>query len=90
VRTIRDEDEQPRSRSLRTWSANDVQCIAESRDQKTKELKSILVRIDGEEYWVPYSVIDDDSEVYGKGHTGKLVVQFWWAKTRDLVEDDDS
>lgn len=30
-------------------------------------------------FYVPKSVIHDDSEVYAKGHEGKLVVKNWWA-----------
>jgi len=31
-------------------------------------------------FWVPKSVLHDDSEVYGKGHEGKLVVQRWFGE----------
>lgn len=31
-------------------------------------------------FWVPKSVIHDDSEVYEKGGEGKLVVKTWWAQ----------
>jgi hypothetical protein len=88
VRTLRDEDN--KRRDDRTWSTDDVRCLAETKDPRTQERKSILVDIDGEEYWVPYSAVHDDSDVYAKGDTGKLVVAFWWAKSRGLVEDDDS
>lgn len=30
-------------------------------------------------FWVPKEVVHDDSEVYGKGHEGKLVVKMSWA-----------
>ncbi len=48
-------------------------CLAET-DQ------AILVQIDGEEHWVPKSVIHDDSEVAGKDDTGTLVVATWFAE----------
>ena len=32
------------------------------------------------EQWIPRSVIHDDSEVYGREHTGKVVVMQWWAE----------
>lgn len=50
----------------------------------TKETeKALLVESralpDGEA-WVPKSVVSDDSEVFGKGHEGVLVVKSWFAK----------
>jgi len=42
--------------------------------------KAILVSIECEDFWVPKSQIDDDSEVYKKGTEGTLVVSDWWAK----------
>jgi hypothetical protein len=33
-------------------------------------------------FWVPKSVIDDDSEVYDVGHTGALVVSDWFAEEK--------
>lgn len=53
--------------------------------------KSILVSLedgDGEEMWIPKSVIHDDSEVYGDGEDeqeGNVVVKKWWAEERNLV-----
>lgn len=42
--------------------------------------KALLIRFDdGEEEWVPKSQVTDDSEVWERGHEGKLVVTFWWA-----------
>lgn len=32
----------------------------------------------GTGFWVPISVVHDDSEVYGLGHEGRLVVEHWW------------
>lgn len=33
-----------------------------------------------EEHWIPKSCIHDDSEVYARGHYGKLVVKAWFAR----------
>lgn len=33
-------------------------------------------------FWVPKSVVHDDSEVYGRGHTGTLIVAYWFAEKR--------
>lgn len=42
--------------------------------------KALLVEIDDEEYWIPQSVIDDDSEVWKKGDAGSLVIAEWFAR----------
>lgn len=48
--------------------------------------KALLVSIDGDEpIWVPKSVIDDESEVYSKGHEGTLVVAEWFARKNGLT-----
>ncbi len=52
----------------------------------TKETASgLLVAIDSKEVWIPKSQIDDDSEVYGEGHEGTLVVSEWIAKEKELI-----
>ena len=51
--------------------------------------RAILVQIGGEKIWVPKSLIDDDSEIYsGKSGEGGgwLIVSWWWAKERGLIE----
>jgi len=49
--------------------------------------KSILVEADifDEPTWIPVSQIDDDSEVYGIGHTGTLIVTSWLARTNGWI-----
>jgi hypothetical protein len=47
--------------------------------------KAVLCEIDGEDHWIPKSQIDDDSEVYAKGHTGTLVITRWLAEQKNLV-----
>lgn len=47
--------------------------------------KAVLCEIDGEEHWIPRSQIDDDSEVYEKGHEGTLVITEWLAIQKDLI-----
>ena len=52
----------------------------------TKETAAaIFVEVDGEEMWIPKSQVDDDSEVYGAGHEGKLVITEWIAKQKGIV-----
>ena len=53
---------------------------------KAETDRAILVEIEGEEAWVPRSIIHDDSEVYSKEHgEGTLVVPRWWAEKRGLA-----
>ncbi len=57
---------------------DDVECIRETDD-------AILVQLhDGEEKWIPKSVLHDDSEVTEKGDEGTLVVHQWFADKEDL------
>jgi len=47
--------------------------------------KAILVLFeDGQEKWIPKSVIHDDSEVYKSGTTGTLIVKRWFAENEEL------
>lgn len=61
-------------------SFKDVRCERESD-------KAILVSIPDYEQpmWIPRSQIHEDSEVYGEGHTGTLVISEWIAKQKDLI-----
>jgi CMP-2-keto-3-deoxyoctulosonic acid synthetase len=48
--------------------------------------KAILVNIEGEETWIPKSVILDQSEVYSeKNGNGTLIVKYWWAEKEGLI-----
>ena len=54
----------------------DATCLAETE-------KAIKVKLEDadEEFWVPKSVVHDDSEVYSmKNGSGSLVVKQWWAE----------
>ena len=48
--------------------------------------KALQCEVDdlGETWWVPRSVIHDDSEVYDDGHEGELIVKRWWADARGI------
>ncbi len=74
MRTIRDEDRG----SDRTVTIENVECIRESAN-------AILVRIDGDEMWIPQSQVHADSEVWRKGDEGKLVITKWIAEQKGLV-----
>jgi len=62
----------------RTVSYDDVECIHETDD-------AILVVIEGDEYWIPQSQIDDDSEVWKNGDEGTLVITEWIAEKKGLI-----
>ena len=47
--------------------------------------KAIRVEIEGESFWVPKSLIDDDSEVYADGHEGTLIIPEWWAEQEGIA-----
>jgi hypothetical protein len=46
--------------------------------------KAILVVIEGEEYWIPQSQVDDDSEVWEKDDEGTLVISDWIAEQKGI------
>ncbi len=50
-----------------------------------KEIRVILDS-DGKAYWIPESVVHDDSEVFrGCEGAGDLVVKSWWAEKEGLT-----
>lgn len=52
---------------------------------------AILVVILEDKFWIPKSVIHEDSEVFKKGGEGTLVVMEWWAEKGHLEDPvDDS
>ena len=59
---------------------DNVKCVRETA-------KALLVQMPEQsdrELWIPKSVIHDDSEVYGDGHEGELVVARWFAEKEGL------
>lgn len=62
----------------RTVKYEDVECIAQSD-------LAVLVIIEGDEYWIPQSHIDDDSEVWKKGDEGTLVITQYIAEKKGLI-----
>jgi hypothetical protein len=49
--------------------------------------KAILVEIDGEDRWIPKSVVHDDSEVYDENehNEGTLALKAWFAEKEKLT-----
>jgi hypothetical protein len=57
---------------------DDVICKAETD-------RAILVEIEGDDFWIPQSQVDDDSEVWRKGDEGTLVITEWIAKQKGIL-----
>jgi hypothetical protein len=47
--------------------------------------KALLVLIEGEQFWIPFSVLGVDSEVRVKGDEGTLHVARWFARKEKIV-----
>ncbi len=47
--------------------------------------RALLCQIDGEEVWIPKSVIDDESDVREEGDTGVLIIPEYIAKEKRLI-----
>lgn len=51
--------------------------------------RALQVLFEGELFWIPYSQIDDDSEMYDRkqiGKTGGLIISEWLARQKGLIE----
>jgi hypothetical protein len=46
---------------------------------------AVRVVLAGVHYWLPKSILHDDSEVYKMGDSGKLIVKQWWAEKEGWV-----
>lgn len=60
------------------YSMGEGKCIRETD-------AAILVRVDGEQHWIPKSNISDDSEVYKNGDEGGVVITQWLAEQKGFV-----
>ncbi len=54
-------------------------------NHETKEAVRVVLD-DRSVRWIPKSVLHDDSEVYGNGHQGDVVVHEWWADKEGLSD----
>jgi hypothetical protein len=59
-------------------SIDDVFC-------KSTTAQAALLVIDGDEYWIPQSQIEDESEVWKKGDEGTLVISEWIAEQKGIM-----
>jgi hypothetical protein len=75
MRTIRDED-----------SDHDAYTTIDNVLAEHATAAALLVRIGDARYWIPQSVIGDDSEVYEARGEGKLVIRTWFARKAGLAQ----
>lgn len=70
---------------MRDESGNDPYLVGTAKCTNETP-KAIAVRLTGklEGQWIPKSAVHDDSEVYARGHEGKLVVKQWFAEKEGL------
>lgn len=47
--------------------------------------RACLCNIDGDEVWIPWSLIDDGSDVYEEGDSGTIYVPVWFAEKEGLA-----
>jgi hypothetical protein len=55
----------------------DAECMKETAS-------ALLVLVDGDPFWIPKSVIDDDSEVSVAGDKGDLIIATWFAEREGI------
>ena len=55
-------------------------CKVEDVDAMANTDKAVLIFIEGERFWVPFSLIHPESEVKVKGDAGDLIVARWFAR----------
>ena len=54
--------------------------IGSGKVLKATEKALLFEPEDDDAFWVPKSVVHEDSEVYKEEHEGKLLVKRWWAE----------
>jgi hypothetical protein len=47
--------------------------------------KTVIVDVEGDELMIPFSQIDDNSEVYEVGDTGTMLINPWLARKLGLL-----
>ena len=70
------------------WGGEDDDIFHRIEDAKCERetSRAILVSHDDlGELWIPKSCVHDDSEVFGDGDLGDLVVKSWWAEKQGWV-----
>ena len=53
-------------------------------DCRAETTAAIKVFIGNEEYWIPKSQVDDDSEVWKDGDDGELIISEWIATQKGI------
>ena len=65
----------------------DDPCELGTAEYMFESQKAVMFNIEGEEMWVPKSVIHNDSEIWDSTseRCGLLVVKTWWARKNELI-----
>jgi len=63
---------------------NETEVFPGTRGVRETDRALLVMLADGEEKWIPKSVIHDDSEVYEPHDEGELVVKAWFAEKEDM------
>lgn len=66
-------------------SGSDPASLGEVEITKATDKALFAVPKDDTGFWVPKSVVHDDSEVWKDGDKGDLVVKQWWAEKEGRV-----
>lgn len=66
-------------------SSQDGVSLGEHAVIKATDAALLVQDEEGEEMWVPKSVIHDDSEVFKADQQGDLIVKVWWAEKEGLA-----
>ena len=51
--------------------------------------KAVLVEVDGEEVWIPWSQVEDNGEEFKNGYEGIMYVTRWFADKEELTYVDE-
>lgn len=51
-------------------------------DETEKAVKILME--DGEEVWIPWSVVEDNNEGFKEGYIGSISISEWWADKEGL------
>ena len=80
------EDEPVRAGNTSTITLERVRCLRESKFAiyVRREASAHEAVVGPRRFWVPSSVVHDDSEVYKEKDFGKLIIKEWWARKEGI------
>ena len=63
-------------------NASDFGCVALEGQTMRETEKAVLINFDGDEQWVPKSLLEDWPD---EGRIGDIIVKEWWARQEGFV-----